>query len=117
MADNSTPAPDPDTDHLWVGAILLPLTAAQARLAANAKPVAVNLTVRPLETYCQHCRQDWSPDRAGAPCPAADGKAGKRGGVYLHGGPIGERRKRGSTRPPGPTGSTGPGRQTPARSA
>lgn len=73
-------------DHKWVGASNVPLDERAARRAdrRGSVRVAVETKVEVLEVYCLNCRRPYE-DVVGEPCVMTH---------WLHGGPIGERKKR-----------------------
>jgi hypothetical protein len=80
--------PTASTDHIWVGAALVALTAKQIKYAewrgyVDMPPQRVDI----LECYCDACRRPYD-DVADQPCAAAVNNE------HLRGGPIGERQKR-----------------------
>lgn len=80
-------APIVNPDHDWVGAAYLPLDEKQAKHAERRGSVRMPETtkVEVLEVTCGRCRRPY-PEVVGQPCVQTH---------WLHGGPIGERKKRG----------------------
>lgn len=80
-------APIVHETHLWVGAAYLPLDARQAKHAERRGSVRMVETakVEVLEVMCQRCRRPY-PEVVDEPCVQTQ---------CLHGGPVGERKKRG----------------------
>lgn len=78
--------------HTWVGAAVIPLTAAQARTGdlRAALTIRADTRVQILDAYCSGCRRNWEAC-AHEVCPTRDPRTSE----ILRGGPIGERKKRG----------------------
>ena len=76
--------------HTWVGAVTIPLSAAQARTGnlRAAVTLKADTKVHVLDAYCSGCKRNWEAC-AREECPA------KSANEHLRGGPIGERKKRG----------------------
>lgn len=80
-------APIVHDDHEWVGAAYLPLDDKQAKHAERRGSVRMVTTtkVEVLEVMCGRCRRPY-PEVEGQKCVVTH---------WLHGGPVGERKKRG----------------------
>ncbi len=78
--------------HRWVGAIELPLSAAQARTGTLRAAVTLRAEtkVHVLDAYCACCKRNFEA-LVGQACSARDPRTNE----HLRGGPIGERKKRG----------------------
>jgi hypothetical protein len=78
--------------HSWVGAVTIPLSAAQARTAdlRAAVTLKADTRVHVLDAYCAGCKRNFEAV-VGIACPARDTRTNE----HLRGGPIGERKKRG----------------------
>lgn len=78
--------------HRWVGAVELPLSAAQARTADLRAAVTIksDTRVHVLDAYCAGCKRNFEA-LIGQECSARDPRTNE----HLRGGPIGERKKRG----------------------
>lgn len=83
------PNPEYSEVHIWVAAATITLDPRQAKRAVLRHSIRLPAQRRIdiLEIYCGQCRRPWD-DVADEPCEAAISNA------HLHGGPIGERRKR-----------------------
>lgn len=77
--------------HSWVGAVTIPLSAAQARTAdlRAAVTLKAETRVQVLDAYCAACKRNFEAV-LGVECPARDTRTNE----HLRGGPIGERAKR-----------------------
>jgi hypothetical protein len=78
-------------DHQWVGAAYVSLQLPQARYAARRGSIRVaeKTRVEVLDVYCNGCRRPFD-DVKDEPCEAVINNE------HLRGGPIGERKKRGT---------------------
>jgi hypothetical protein len=86
------PAAGYHTEHRWVGAatIDVPDRVARQTFRRGTLTVVEQTTVNVLEVYCGTCRKPFE-DAVGTPCHVRPD---------LHGGPIGERKKRGGVKLP-----------------